>query len=110
MCRVLDAANHLLGWTEVQAEARGDGKLWTTEPVTVLCDAGHAEVLSIHWCDVNVETRVPFVADIGTPTIVRVYPAGTPVITVGEMPGPLPPVTVRSTAVGIPVGQMGARG
>ena len=59
--RVLNASGELMGWTEVQAEARGDGCLWTqTSPVSVLIEkAGLPMFQSIHWCDINVELRHP---------------------------------------------------
>jgi hypothetical protein len=111
VCRLLDADNQLMGWTEVQAVTRGDGKLWAQGPVAILAERpGLIACVSTHWCDVNVETRVPFVLEVVKPMMIPVYPAGAPLVTVGPMPGPLPAVTVRSVAVGIPVGQLGARG
>lgn len=111
VCRLLDARNQLLGWTEVQAVARGDGKLWSPGRVSIPVErAGDALSVSLHWADVNVETRVGMLATVTPGQLVTVYPKASPIITVGEMPGPLPAVTVRSVAISLPVGQLGARG
>ncbi len=111
--RLLDAFDRLLGWTEVRALAKGDGALWATHPVTIWIERdGFPSVLSIHWADVNVETRVPCAHDalgVGSTLNLPAYDSG-PVLKVGEMPTRLAPVTVRATvAVGVPVGGVGVR-
>lgn len=113
--RLLDEENQLLGWAEVYASPRGDGKLWCNGPVQAVIDVPGTHKLahvSLHWCEINTETRLPFGHRFVTyGERVTVYLPNTPIITVGPMPGPLPPVTVgRPVAIGIPVGQMGARG
>lgn len=112
--RVLDAGGELLGWTEVLAQIRGDGCLWAPSPlsaVTITSDGTPHEV-SVHWADVNVETRSP------APPPPRAMRAGDvlrlewpgPIMRIGPMPVALPPVTVgRSVAVGVPTGAVGAR-
>lgn len=111
VCRVLDAENNLLGWTLVWAVARGDGQLWSDGPVTIPIErAGDAVTLSLHWCDVHTETRVPLQVAVQAGQPLTVYPEATPIITVGMVPGPLPAVTVGSVAIAVPVGQMGATG
>jgi hypothetical protein len=83
--------------------------------VTIQVEAdGMPRDVSIHWCDVNVETRVPIMGqifrEVKVGDMVTVFRYGSPMIQVGPMPGPLPPVTVKSVAVGVPVGQLGAIG
>lgn len=111
VCRVLDAQNNLLGWTPVMALARGDGQLWSEGPVTIPIErAGHAVVLSAHWADVHVETRVPLNVDVLAGQPLTVYPQASPIMCCGQVPGPLPAVTVGSVAVSVPVGQIGTTG
>jgi hypothetical protein len=106
--RLLTADNQLLGWGQVDAEARGDGYLSTRAPIPIHVDvAGTCAALSIHWCDLNVEVRVP-------PPIVEVTAGMTVLLQpgrllkAGEMPTDLPPVTIRQpTVVSIDVGMMG---
>jgi hypothetical protein len=108
--RVLSAAGELLGWTEVQAEARGDGALWArTPPLVPIDDPGTPAVLSIHWADVNVELRVPYESGPVTPGMVLEIPNTTPLVKVGSPPVSLPPVTLRARiAVSVPVASVGA--
>jgi len=111
--RVLDAGGSLLAWGEVPAEARGDGCLWASRSVTLPVEcAGTPALLSVHWADVHVESRSAISHPDVTPGSTIDLPwAQKPVMTIGPMPGYLPPVTVRGTvAIGVPVGVMGARG
>jgi hypothetical protein len=111
VCRLLDANNALLGWTVVMAEARGDGHLWTSGPVVVQPSrAGTVVMLSLHWADVNVESRIPMLLSVRAGQGVVIYQTMTPFIKVGNMPGPLPPVTVGSVSIGIPAGGLGTSG
>jgi hypothetical protein len=102
--RLLGAGNQLLGWTEIDAEARGDGRLWATAPVAVLVEeAGLTAEISAHWVDVNVEARSPVApvqVQVGQP--VTVIAAG-PVFNVGPAAGGLPAVTVRRNVVITPL-------
>jgi hypothetical protein len=102
--RLLAASNRLLGWTEINAEARGDGRLWATAPVTILVEeAGVATEISAHWVDVNVEARsmvAPVQVHVGQP--VTAIGAG-PVFNVGPAAGGLPAVTVRRNVVITPL-------
>lgn len=111
--RVLDAQGQLLGWTAVDAEARGDGTLRATRPVSVLMDAaGTPDTVSIHWADVNVEVRVP--CQGGQPLAPGVWLVlheyeREPMIRLGTPAGGLPPVTVKqSVAIGVPVSVVAA--
>ena len=108
--RVLSATGELLGWGEVQAEARGDGALWAPRPVAVFIDqAGTPACLSVHWADVNVELRVPYESAAVTAGMVLEIPHTSPLLRVGEPPTSLPPVTTRATvAIGVPVAMVGA--
>lgn len=110
--RVLDAGGELLAWAELLADARGDGCLWPQpRAVSALVDrAGQPALLSVHWADVNVEVRSPFdhppLTEGGAITLAF---GDQPVLRVGPMPGPLPPVTVRApVVVTVPVGALGA--
>ena len=111
VCRLLDAAGVLLGWSEVMAVARGDGRLWSPGPVSIYAEqSGASTELSVHWCDVNVETRVPFTVSVAQGHDVIVAPQAVPLLVVGSPAGGLPAVTVRRrVAVSVPVGTLGAR-
>jgi hypothetical protein len=107
--RLLDADGGLVGSVVHQARLRGDGCLRASEDVIIQIHSPMvARVLSVHWCDPNVEVRMP-VAIGGLASFVA-FRVGDPLIRIGDMPGPLPAITVGSVAVGIPVGAMGARG
>lgn len=108
--RCLDADGALLGWTQVDAAVRGDGKLWSPGPVIVTpMQSGICAVLSVHWCDVNVEVRQACSETLvaGVPSILHAQSA--PLITVGPMPGALPPVTVGSVVVSPDSGTLGVK-
>jgi hypothetical protein len=107
--RLLDSDGALVGWAVHHARLRGDGCLRASSDVIIPIDPPRVgTVLSIHWCDPNVEIRMPVVVG-GMPSFVA-FRFDDPLIRIGEMPGPLPAITVGSVAVGIPVGAMGARG
>lgn len=113
VCRVLDADGRLLGWCAHDASVRGDGFLRASRDVAVvITHAGTPSEMSIHWADVNVETRVPM-----PPMAVQaghaytVFQANAPMLQAGQPPVQrLPPVTVDGTYVAVPVGQLGASG
>ncbi len=110
--RVIDADELLLAWTDIEAEARGDGRLWSTiSPLLLVERAGTPHTLSVHWPDVHVEARTPLTLEAVTIGSTITLPwENTPVLIVGPVPGPLPPVTVRgSIQIGVPVGSLGAR-
>lgn len=111
--RAVDGSGHLLGWTECLAVARGDGCLRAPAPVAVPIDAaGTVTAISIHWADVHVEARSPVLPTALEPgDTLTPFQKGDPLIVVGPIPGPLPPVTTRSrVAVAMPVAAIGARG
>ena len=111
--RLLTADQSLLGWAEVQAVMRGDGRLWSPGPVSVPIEqAGALAVLSVHWADVNVESHSAFGNHgVQLGEIVPVFPAASPILIIGPMPGFLPAVTTRgSVAIPLEPAQMGARG
>lgn len=106
--RVLSADGELLGWTQVQAEARGDGCLWAPSTTVVPFEAtGRAATLSLHLADFHIESRmaIDVEARIGSGVTLA-----QPLLKLGDTPGYLPPVTVRSAPVTIamPVGVLGA--
>lgn len=111
--RLLGGAGLLLGWTESMAVAQGDGQLRATEPVVIAVDIqGVPETVSVHWPDVNVETRVPWPGptEVHAGDMVTVYEVGKPVMVVGPMPDVLAPVTVKTPiSVGVPVGDLVGR-
>lgn len=104
--------NRMLGWCEHQAAIRGDGMLRSSGPVALtVTERGPACYVSLHWCDLNVEVRVAWWAGEVLPgTILNLFETDQQMLKVGDMPGPLPPVTVGSQTVGVPVGSFGARG
>ena len=110
--RVLDDDGALLAWTEVMAEARGDGCLWPKAQTFTACveQSGTPASLSVHWADVNIEVRTPLAAGTlvaGAPVTLSFH--GQPAMIVGQMPGALPPVTVRAPiSISMPVGALGA--
>jgi hypothetical protein len=111
--RVMDAADTLLAWTEIQGEIRGDGCLRYAHPAMAWVEcAGTPTQLSVHWADVNVEVRSAFAyKPVTMGDLIPLRWDDQPVLVVGPMPGPLPPVTVRAPiAIAVPVGVMGARG
>jgi hypothetical protein len=96
--RILDSEGSLLGWTQVVGKAYGDGTLRVDDPATVVLDhAGTPVTQSIHWCDVNVEVKVPLAdtkhLDAGASLELR---WGGPILNVGPAAGGLPPVTVKT--------------
>jgi hypothetical protein len=107
--RLLGAANELLGWVEHEVRVPGDGKLWPSGPITVRVDQkGYPTTVSIHWCTVNVETRVPVpeVCTVVPGQIVQLYDGSVPLISVGNRPYDLPPVIVgRPVSISPPVGK-----
>lgn len=108
--RVLDRKDRLLGWTEIAAEARGDGQLWAKGQGLVGIEAeGTPEWLSVHWADVNVEERHQFHYDKVAVGEVLTLQWPHAIFTVGLMPSSLPPVTVRAPiTVAMPAGALGA--
>lgn len=111
--RLLGTDGRLLGWAEHVAAVRGDGCLRASGPVGIVIDEpGICVAVSIHWADVNVESRI----QLPTPTPARagevapIFDHGAVIVTLGQPPVGLPPVTVRSRAVPIGVGGIGARG
>jgi len=110
--RLLDAENQLLGWSEHFAVARGDGKLWSQGTVTITAErAGDPVCVSLHWADVNVETRIPCPpAHVSAGRTIAIFAPHTPMVTLGIPPTNLPPVTVGSVAIGIEAGRLGVVG
>lgn len=113
--RVLTIAGELLGWTEHMALAKGDGKLWTTSRVVVPIEApGVAHELSMHWVDINIDSRIPLpphtMLTVKVGDTLLPFEADVPAIVVGPMPAALPPVTVRTAVlVTVPVGDLVGR-
>lgn len=109
--RILDDAGSMLGWQEVWASIPGDGTLRSDAPVEIRIDAGgRPRFISIHWADMNVETRAPMeeMAEVHPGQVVK-FPAGI-LMVVGNPPSEaLPPVIERGhVKVGVPVGSMSA--
>ena len=110
--RVLDESEQLLGWAEVIGQARGDGKIWVERATEIVIEtSGVPHYLSVHWCDVNVETR-----SVIESAFVKVgnslhIPADWSAIICGPAAGGLPAVTVRSPiTIGVPVGSFSGVG
>lgn len=111
--RILDEQGEMMGWQEVMAEAPGDGTLVTRGDTFIPMDrAGIPTIISYHWADINVETKVAV-----NPEKVRFEPGmnvhfgPTKLITIGPAAGGLPPVTTRgNTSIAVPAGNMAAIG
>lgn len=110
--RLLDASGRLLGWTAVEPAMKGDACLRAKGPIGLVPDkSGRAVVVSIHWTDVNVETRVPCELETHAGTGLILYPHDAVLMQCGDRPGALPPVTIRGPLnIAVPVGAMGAQG
>lgn len=110
--RLLDAAGSLLGWTAHHAAIRGDGCLRASDDVTVIVSAaGVAAEASVHWADLNTETRVPVSArPVRSGEVVSLFLRGSVILTVGQPPHGLPDIVVGAAAIGIPAGGIGATG
>ena len=110
--RLIDKDGELLGWTETQGHARGDGAIWPTGPIYIGIERdGIVAALSIHWADVNVERREQTIAvSVFTGMVFPLVFQG-PLYEVGKAAGGLPPVTVRGpVTLAMPVGSLGAVG
>ena len=112
VCRLLDAADEMLGWAEVQAITRGDGLLRAPRnPVVVPIDVtGVTACVSLHWCDLNVEVRIPIAS---TPVTVGamflIFEAYAEMIRVGTPPTRLAVTSTRQhMEIHVPVGGLGA--
>ena len=113
--RLLDGNGDLLGWCEHQAAVKGDGCLRANRAVGLTVDvAGRPAWVSVHWADVNVETRVPYPLNakwVGSGQTLLLYPGGSVLMECGSMPANLPPVTMKSPARVFPLtGGIGATG
>ena len=115
ICRLLDPNGRMLGWTEHHAAIRGDGCIRADGNVSIPVDReGDAQCVSLHWCEVNSEIKVPLPSFPGTiranvGDYFRIYSVGQEMIRVGFPPVNLEPVTVgRPITIGVPAGQMGA--
>jgi hypothetical protein len=108
--RLLNAEGDLLGSVVHHAAIKGDGCLRAAGPVVCgIAHSGFPSSISLHWCDVNVEVRVPSpVPSVQAGQIVPLFDRGAPLIVVGPMPGPLPAITVGEVKVPVPVGGIGA--
>jgi hypothetical protein len=96
---VLDPDGAVLGWTAVEALARGDGQLHATAPVVVIPDrTGQAHTVIVHWVDVNVELRTT-IPLIHVDRAMTVFQSG-PIFRVGPQAGGLPSLEIK-TAVRI---------
>ncbi len=111
--RVLDADNRLLAWVPVWAEMRGDRGLHVTGVYSAPVEAvGVPVILSVHWTDMNVQSRV-LLTDHPRVEPGMVVPLSWPgpAITVGSDEGPLPAVTVRqAVTIAPPTGDMSQTG
>lgn len=113
--RLLTADNKLLGWMEHEAAALGDGCLRAVRDILIPVDeVGTAAWVSIHWCDIHVETRIPIplgLSVVKPGSNFAVFLAGDPMVRLGTPPVGLPAVTLkRSVSIGIPPGHLGHAG
>jgi hypothetical protein len=111
--RLLTADNEILGWVEHEAVARGDGCLRATAPVIIIADAPGAPAhLSVHWCELNVETRYPTPdAIVKARDVCPIFAPGDAIVKLDAPPVGLPAVSTKGhVSLGIPVGAIGASG
>ena len=110
--RLLGEREELLGWAEIAGEARGDGKIWISDPTRILIEQeGMLSYNSFHWCDINVEIRSIVESQRVKVGDCIVLPGELVAFTLGPAAGGLPPVTVKNpVTIGIPVGQLGVKG
>ena len=113
VCRLLNADGRLLGWCLHDPDVLGDGYLRAAGPVLMYIEAdGVAVTMSVHWVDVNVETRVPVPStDVKTGQWLTVFEPKAPMLQAGNTPAQrLPPVTMRThLSISTPIGSLGAR-
>lgn len=110
--RAMDG-RRMLGWTEVSAHARGDGRLWVETSTSIpVEEAGLASSVLVHWCDVNVAVTNELLHAVAVKPGDRVLlEAPWCAVVCGPASGGLPPVTVRAPVVVAPsVGRLGALG
>ena len=103
----------MLGWCEHYAKLSGDGYLRASSPVVLDVDeSGDPTEVSVHWADVNVETRSPFPPMRVSRTMkLVIFQVNAPMVHAGNPPERrLPPVTTKSVSVDVPVGMLGAVG
>jgi hypothetical protein len=112
VARILDVDNRLLAWAPVLAETRGDRCLWATQAAQAPVErAGTPVTLSVHWPDMNVQTRVPMPSEAVEPGRLIALSWDQPIFRFGSDDGPLPGVTVRAPVVVSPdVGNISAIG
>jgi hypothetical protein len=111
VCRLLDADGKMLGWCAHEARLSGDGFLRASSQVVMhIEESGDPTVVSIHWADVNVETRVPIPpTHVSKSMALTLFQPNAPMLQAGEPPKQrLPPVTMRTVEVSVPVGSLGA--
>lgn len=108
--RLLDGDGQMLGAVVHHAAIKGDGCLRAAGPVVIAVERdGLPAFVSTHWCDVHVETRVPFVfVPVKAGRIVSIAAKNAPLLVVGVPPVHLPPITVGAVTVPVPVGSLGA--
>ena len=103
VCRLLDADNQLLGWCEHMAHIPGDGTICASKEVIIPVDKeGFPTQVSLHWVDVNVESRSDL-PDAGLKVEkgarIHIFQRDDPMIKIGDPPVGLPMVTVKSVSV-----------
>jgi hypothetical protein len=112
--RLLDPSHRLLGWRELPGELRGDACVWVSGAHGLVVDTpGTPAVLSIHWADLNVQSRVPYADPLFLPagSVVTLHWPDRPVMRFATDDGPLPPVTVRRSVTALlDTASMGATG
>jgi len=108
--RLLDAAGSLIGWTEHQAAVPGDGTLRAAADVIIVASAsGYPITASVHWADINTETRITIPAmPLSAGESLALFTKGSTILVVGQMPQNLAPVTVGRAVVSVPAGGVGA--
>lgn len=97
--RLLDKDRHVLGWTKLFAETRGDGCFRAMQHFVAEADAtGTGTDVCIHWPDVNVHRTVPLAQPIAAVAgaVFSVPLNGEAILTIDGDARPLPPVTVRT--------------
>jgi hypothetical protein len=117
--RLLSAEGDLLSWTEVQAQAKPQGRPRSTPfhamgpSMFVIERDGLASQISVHWCDLDVARlfALPTPTAVSVGQVLRYDWFTMPVWMVegSKADVPLPPVTVRaSVKIAPPTGNLSA--
>jgi len=103
--RLLDQDRHVLGWTKIPAETKGDGGLWAKQQFVAEADTtGIGVAVCFHWPDLHwyATTPLPNPQPVEAGKVFTIAIMGVPMLRVPSEALPLPGVTVKnSVTIGI---------